>query len=301
MAISQVRVQINGSWHTLTKGSNGKYSATITAPGRTSYHEYGNYFNVKVEATNTAGTIGTADASDLSGLRLFVKERIAPVITIKSPSVGAYVTNNRQPVVFEIKDESGGSGVNINSLVVKQDGTAVNPATITHTHPEGNTFKVTYTPDSALSDGQHYVSIDVKDFDGNSATKKEIYYNIDTVPPTLNVSEPAEGLVTASQTITVSGSTNDQTSSPVTVRIKLNGSDQGNVEVKSSGQFDKSVMLVEGNNTIIVTATDTAGKQSSLTRNVVLDTSVPVVTSATIQPNPVDVGNTMIITVEVTG
>jgi len=39
MAISQVRVQIDGSWHILTyNSSSGKYEKTITAPNVTSYN-----------------------------------------------------------------------------------------------------------------------------------------------------------------------------------------------------------------------------------------------------------------------
>ena len=51
--------------------------------------------------------------------------------------------------------------------------------------------------------------------------------------------------------------------------------------------------------TIVITATDAAGKVSTVTRNVTLDTSVPVVKSATITPNPVDAGATMVIAVEI--
>ena len=38
---------------------------------------------------------------------------------------------------------------------------------------------------------------------------------------------------------------------------------------------------------------------STVTRNVTLDTSVPVIKSATITPNPVDAGATMVIAVEI--
>ena len=96
MAISQVRAKVNGTWYTLTlNSSTGKYEASITAPGATSHNQSGGYYNVTVEATNTAGTKGTADGSTLTGLRLVVRERVAPVITILSPSSGAYVTNSK--------------------------------------------------------------------------------------------------------------------------------------------------------------------------------------------------------------
>src|SRR5699024_1458404 len=119
MAIKQVRAQVNGQWYVLTLQANGKYEASITAPGATSFNQPGGYYNVTVEATNTAGTAGTADAGTLDGLKLYVKETVPPVITILSPSSGAYVTNNKQPVVLTITDEAGGSGVKLDSVVVK--------------------------------------------------------------------------------------------------------------------------------------------------------------------------------------
>ena len=301
MAISQVRANINGTWYTLTlNSSTGKYEATITAPGATSYNQSGGYYNVTVEATNTAGTKGTADGSTLNGLRLFVKERVAPVITIMSPSSGAYVTNSKQPVVFTVVDEAGGSGIDLNTLVVKQDGTAVAASTLAKTSIT-NGYSVTYTPASALSDGSHTITVNVSDHDGNAASQKSTTYKVDTVPPTLNITAPTEGLITATASINIVGTTNDVTSSPVSITIKLNGTDQGSVTVGSDVTFSKSITLAEGGNTIIVTATDAAGKTSSVTRTVTLDTSVPKVVSASITPNPVDAGATMVISVEITG
>ena len=69
MAISTVRAQINGTWHTLTYNEDtDRWEATITAPGATSYNQPNGYYNVTVEATNTAGTQATADGSTLPGL-----------------------------------------------------------------------------------------------------------------------------------------------------------------------------------------------------------------------------------------
>lgn len=301
MAISQVRAKVDGTWYILTLNSNtGKYEVPITAPGATSYNQSGGYYNVTVEATNTAGTKSIADGKKINGLRLVVKERVAPVITILSPSSGAYVTNNKQPVVFNIVDEDGGSGIDLNTLTVKQDGTTVAGGTLKTTSIT-NGYSVTYTPASALSDGSHTVTVNVSDHDGNAATKKSTTYKVDTVPPTLNITSPVDGLITATSSLNVSGKTNDATSSPVTVTIKLNGSNQGNITVGSDGSFSKSITLAEGGNTIEITATDAAGKSSSVTRTVTLDSSVPQVVSATITPNPVDAGATMIISVEITG
>lgn len=297
MAIQTVRAQINGTWHTLTYDSaSGTWKATITAPGATSFNQSGGYYNVVVEATNEAGTSATADGATLNGLRLVVKERIAPVITILSPTSGAVVTNNKQPVVFNVIDEAGGSGVNRNSIAVILDGNDVSASELSISAIT-NGFSVTYTPASALGDGEHTVAINAADNDGNAATAKSTTFRIDTVPPTLNISAPAEGLITAVNSLTVRGSTNDATSSPVSISITLNGADQGAVTVGSDGSFSKAITLAEGENTIVITATDSAGKVTSITRTVTLDSSVPKVVSAAITPNPVDAGATMIISV----
>lgn len=299
MAIKTVKATINGQTYDLTLNSaSGKWEATITAPGKTSYNLAGGYYNVSVEATNEAGTKGSADASTVDGLKLVVKETVAPVITIVSPTAGAYVANSKQPVVFNITDETGGSGVDISTLVVKQDGTAVAAANITHT-AIANGYSVTYTPSAALRDGSHTVTINCKDHDGNAAAEKSTTYTVDTVPPTLNVTSPADGLITAASSVTVAGTTNDATSSPVVITISLNGTDQGTVPVGTGGTFSKVVTLKEGSNTIIVKAKDAAGKESSVTRTVTLDTSVPKIKAATITPNPVDTGKTMVISVTI--
>lgn len=301
MSISAVRAQVNGTWYTLTYDSaSGAYKATVTAPGQTSFNQSGGYYNVKIEATNNAGTTGTADGATLSGLRLKVRETIAPTITILSPSGGAFVTNNKQPVVFNIVDEAGGSGINLSSLQVKQDGTIVASTTI-KTTAITNGYSVTYTPATALSDGSHTVSIDVSDNDGNAAVQKSTTYKVDTVPPVLNVTAPGDGLVTATASLTVSGKTNDTTSSPVTITINLNGVDQGTVTVANDGSFSKAITLAEGSNTISITARDAAGKTSTVTKTAILDTSVPKITAATITPNPVDTGATVIISVVIDG
>lgn len=297
MAIKTVRAKLNGTWHTLTYNtSSGAWEATVTAPGATSYHQSGGYYNVEVEATNEAGTVGTASGTNLSGLQLVVRERVAPVITILSPSGGAYVTNSKQPVVFTVVDEAGGSGIDLTSLVVKLDGTAVASSTI-QTTAVTNGYSVTYTPASAMGDGSHTVAVAVSDNDGNAATAKSTTFTVDTVPPTLNISAPSDGVSVNTQSVTVAGTTNDSTSSPVTIQISLNGTDQGTVSVGTNGSFSKTVTLAEGSNTIVVTATDAAGKTSSVTRTVILDSSVPTVKSATITPNPADAGATVVISV----
>ena len=298
MAISTVRVQINGTWHNLTSNGDGTYSATITAPAATSWNQPNKYYDVTVEATNDAGTTTTTNAATLDALKLFVEERIKPVITILSPTSGAYVANAKQPVVFTVTDEAGGSGVDPDTITVKLDGTAVAASTLVKT-PVTNGYSVTYTPASALGDGSHTVQVAASDNDGNSADAKSTTFTVDTVPPTLNITAPADGYITNAAALTVRGTTNDITSSPVVIAITLNGTDQGAATVASDGSFSKALTLAPGDNVIVVTATDAAGKVSTVTRNVKYDITRPVVKAASIVPNPVDAGKTMTITVTI--
>lgn len=307
MAIQQVRVQVNGTWHVLTyNSSNQRYEKTITAPNVTSYNvNAGHYYPVTVEATNTASTVITVNDTTSgigSSLQLKVLEKVKPTIAITSPGAGAYVSNSKQPIVFQLRDETNGSGINLTTLALKIDnGTAITSSSSGMVCTAvTNGFDCTYTPPAALVDGSHTVTINVTDYDGNTATQASRSYTVDTVPPILNVTAPTNNLITNKAALVVQGTTNDATSSPVTVAVKLNNVDQGAVTI-TGGSFSKSITLANGANTIAVTSTDASGQSTSVTLTVTLDTSTPVVSGVTITPNPVDAGATMIISVAVTG
>lgn len=302
MAVKTVQAIINGVTTTLTlNSSTGKYEATITAPSKSSYTLAGHYYPVTVKATDDAGNTTTKDATDStlgSSLQLKVKEKVAPVITITAPTSGAYIANNKPTITWKVTDDD--SGVNPSTIGITIDsGSKVTGESITKTAITGG-YQCSYTPTSALSDGSHTIKIDASDYDGNAATQKSVTFKVDTVPPTLSITAPTDGLITNNSAVTVTGTTNDATSSPVTVTIKLNSGSAQSVTVNADGTFSKALTLVEGQNTITVVATDTAGKKTTVTRTVTLDTGAPVIQSVTITPNPVDAGKTYVISVEVT-
>lgn len=300
MAVKAVQVVINGQTHTLTyNATTKKYEATITAPSTSSYNQNGHYYNVKVKATDEAGNSVTKDATDTtlgSSLQLKVKEKVAPVISITAPSSSAKLTNNKPVINWTVTDAD--SGVNPSTIKLIIDSQTITTG-ITKTQ-SGKNYTCSYTPTTALSDGTHTIKVSASDYDGNVATQKSVTFTVDTVPPELSVSAPVDNLVTNQSSLVVKGTTNDVTSSPVTLTIKLNGGTEQTVEVGSDGSFTKTLTLVTGENTIVITAKDGAGKTSTVTKKVVLDQTAPVIQSVTISPNPVNAGATYTISVEVT-
>lgn len=302
MAITKVRVKINGTWTNLTKDSAGKWTGSVTAPASTSYNQSGGYFPITVEATNSAGTVTTVDATDTtlgSVLRLVVKETTKPVIKLVQPSNGAYISNNQLPIIFEVTDETGGSGVNASTVALKLAGT---------TYKDGSTgmsktaitdgYRFTFTPQAALSDGAKAIEITASDHDGNAAAKVTASYTVDTVPPTLTISSPQDGLATNQKNVVLTGITNDTLSSPVTVTV-MHGSASYTPAVANDGSFSQALVLTEGVNTIKIVSTDAAGKSTTINLTVTLDTSVPTIKSAAFAPNPVNTSASVQITLEV--
>lgn len=293
MAISTVKAKVNGTTYNLSyNSSTGAYEGTITAPSTSSFNQSGGYYGVEVTAYDDSGnstTVNSADSSFGDLLKLYVQEKVAPTVTIVSPTNGAVLTNNKPTISWKCADTD--SGVNPDTIKLYIDGTEVS-GTISASK-SGNTYTCSYIPTSALSDGSHTIKYEVSDNDGNTKTSS-ISIKIDTVAPSLTVSAPSNNEKVNVTPITVSGYTNDLTSSPVTVTVNGNS-----VAVDSNGYFTASVGLSQGDNTITVVATDGAGKSTTVTRTVNFNNNPPVFESISIVPNPVDSGATFKISVVV--
>ena len=301
MSVTRAQAIVNGVTINLTKNSGtGKWEATGTAPSKSSYGQEGHYYSVTLKAWDDAGNVTEIDATDSElgqALRLVVKEKVKPVITITSPTAGALLTNNKPTIKWKVTDDD--SGVNPNTIGITIDSGSKITSGITKTQVSGG-YECSYTPTAALSDGSHTIKIDASDNDGNAATQKSVTFKVDTVAPTLNLTSPADNLVTNQSSCVVSGTTNDATSSPVTVTVKLNNGAAEEVTVGENGAFSKTLTLSQGENTVTVVATDSAGKSTTVIRHVTLDTGAPVFSDLSITPNPVDAGKTFVISVTIT-
>lgn len=297
MAVQSVKVTVNGQDYTLTYDSNsGAYKTTITAPSKSSYTiNDGHYYPVTVKATDDANNTTTVDDKHETlgeSCKLQVKEKVKPVIVATYPTASSAISNSTPTITWTVTDDD--SGVNPDTISIKfDDGSAVT-AGITKESMTGG-YNCSYTPTVPLGDGQHTIYLNATDFDGNAATEVSTTFTVDTVPPVLTVTSPSDNFTTNQSTVMVTGTTNDPTSN--TVSLTVNGEP---VEIGPDGAFSYEFTLSEGENTITIIATDAAGKSSTVVRHVTLDTGAPVITEITITPNPVDAGETYIISVKVT-
>lgn len=296
MAIKSIKAVINGQSYNLTYNATKKlYEATITAPGTSSFNQPENKYGVSIEAVDTAGNVTTIDRSHSAlgeSLKLRVKEKVAPSIVITYPGSGATLINNKPTFTWTVEDTD--SGVDGSTIGITLDSGTKITSGITKTAIGGG-YSCSYTPTTALIDGTHTIKLNATDNDGNVAEQKTVTFKVDTVPPTLNITSPIDGLITNNSTLEVNGITNDATSSPVTLKVNNKA-----VTVEGNGSFATTISLVEGDNAITIIATDSAGKTTTITRTVVLDTKAPTISAVTITPNPVDAGATYVITVSAT-
>ena len=297
MAVKSAQAIVNGQTIDLTlNSSTGKWEAAVTAPSKSSYNQSGHYYGVTLKATDDAGNVTTVDVTDTTlgaALKLIVKEKVAPVITITNPTSQATLKNNQPTIELKVMDAD--SGVNPDTIALTIDsGSKITGSEIKKTAVSGG-YTCSYTPTQALTDGSHTIKCDASDYDGNAASQVSTTFKIDTTPPSLSVDNPIDGYVTNKQTITVSGVTNDITSSPVTVTINGEAA-----TVASDGKFSKDVTLkTVGNNSITIITKDSAGQTTTITRTVKYDPNPPRITDASVSPNPVDTNKTYIISVTI--
>lgn len=153
MAVKSVQAVINGTTVTLTyNSSNGKYEATVTAPAKSSYNvNSGHYYPVTVKATDEAGNTTTKTDSDATlgaSLKLKVKEKVAPTISISGPTTGSYLTTSKPSIIWTVTDAD--SGVNPSMIGITIDsGSKITGDGIKRETVSGG-YRCTYTPTTAL-------------------------------------------------------------------------------------------------------------------------------------------------------
>ncbi|MEB4674188.1 Ig-like domain-containing protein [Enterobacteriaceae bacterium G50] len=255
---------------------NGNWSFTPGAPLGEGNH------SLTVTATDSAGNASTPSA----GFGIVV-DSVAPT----APAIVS-VTDTTTPVTGPIN-----SGQSTNETRPTLNGTGEAGATIT-VYSDGNAIGTTtvsaggswsFTPTTALPDGQHTLTVTATDAAGNiSAPSSGFTFVVDTLAPTVPVvTSVVDDAGTLTGSLSSGQSTDDSrpamtgtAEANATVKIYDNGTLIGTVTANGSGvwNFTPTTDLANGAHALTVTATDSAGNASApgTAFNIVVDTLAPL-------------------------
>ena len=203
-----------------------------------------------VEGINTIAITATDAAGNMTNTsRDVTLDTIIPVLAITNPENNSTTNQVQLTVVGNVNKQNAVVTINGDTLTVGSNGD--------------------FTKTITLVEGSNSIAITAKDEAGNNSSLTRLV-RLDTVRPLLTVSAPIDGLITNQQNINIAGTVSDSTNVLVTVN-------QDTVQV-ANGSFNKSLILIEGLNTIVVKATDAAGNSSTINRIVRLDSQNPSLT-----------------------
>ncbi len=189
--------------------------------------------------------------------------------TIDKISVGSTEIKENVPLTAEARSPISAiysdSQTGVSKATMKVDG---NDVTLFASISDSS---ISWTPKTALADGTHSIEISLEDAAGNTMNKSA-FFIVDTTAPYIQVAESGS-VYTNSDVYTITGSVERASSLLV--------NDQS-VEVTEDGSFSTDVSLVEGENMIMLRATDATGNTATKEVSIIYDTTPPEI-SATIQ------------------
>jgi len=226
-----------------------------------------------IEGENTITIIAenSLGLTDTETFSVMVLDITPPTITISSPQEDSEVSDPHISIIGEINDAHLISFLRINSTSVPF---------------HENRFNHLIT----LSEGENTITLTASDEFGHETTKhiKITYTKIDNEPPELTISTPYEGDIFSSSPIQVMGSVKDESPVEITVNdVSLSITDEG------FNSFSAAIGLNEGQNNIIIEATDSHDNTSSLSLNVFLDTAPPTIHNISTPSSPTNTDRVM--------
>ncbi len=203
------------------------------------------------EGQNTVTVVATDNADNSATVTVKVTlDSVAPQITLNSPlDKGDFLTNN--PAAFTV---SGKVSKALASLKINTEAVSV-------------AQDLTFTKSLNLAEGKNTITVEATDLAGNKSTLTRTV-TLNTQKVALNVTAPAQGYITNKKTVDVTGETQ------VGAIIKVDGNA---ATVDGDGKFKTTATLANENakNTITVSASDGAGNETVVTRDVIHDSTPP--------------------------
>lgn len=275
---------------------SGLWTAEGTAPAESSWSQPDHVFKAEIHAEDLAGnsTVMTSDDKVYGNeLKFRILEKTKPTAAIISPTEGSVLGTASQKIQFNVKDE-GGSGLNMSSITLKINGVAVTSG-ISYTDGNNGEKIGTYNA-SGLSDGANRIQLSVQDNDGNASSEAIINFVISTAAPTLNVTSPANNLITNSNKVTVAGNAAAGSDVVTLEEVTINGT---RADI-TGGLFSiEKTLEKEGENILTIIARDNLGKTTTVTRVVILDTKAPIISDVKAELTTVNAGGRIRITFKV--
>jgi len=216
---------------------------------------------ITVTATDSAGNTST----DLITVR---QDSVAPTIVITTPTLtGTYVTN------LSPLNLGGTSNDDVSVASVSWSNPAV-PAS------GGATGTTVWNASIPVAAGVNTITVTVTDTAGNTGTAV-ITVTQDLTPPAVTITGPTAlpTFSTASPSVTLSGTASDAVG--LASVTWTNTSSGGSGTATGTTAWSAAVPLTPGSNTVVVTATDTAGNTATASITVINDTQPPTITIST--------------------
>ncbi|WP_291983732.1 Ig-like domain-containing protein [Luteitalea sp.] len=198
---------------------------------------------ITVVASDSAGNSATATAT-------VTVDAVPPVLTITAPTNGALVNTPTVTISGTVVDTSA------TTVVIGGASVPVVGGAFTYSAPTG-------------TDGTQVYIVTATDAAGNETTQS-VNVVVDRTAPVLSVSSPVEGATVSTVPLVVTGLVTDQTATTVTVN--------GQPATLVADAWSISLTsLADGPQTLTAVATDAAGNVVTVTRDITLDASAPVV------------------------
>ena len=224
----------------------------------------GGAYRVTVQVADILGNVGEDSVE-------FAISGTIPAVAIHSPASGQTFEHGTPLVSGEI---SGAGVLEITTFTV--DDVAATPEV------DGNRFS--YTPEAALTDGNHTVVVEVTDGDGKTA-ETSVTFTVavpkDTSPPVISEAAPS-GVIKGDSWITLSAVVTDEQSSVVSAKFGVDDKPFRSIPLAqiAQGRIQTAESFTAGTHTVRLIAISEGGTtEHSWTFTLVVDNVAPSITS----------------------